>query len=885
MNIELYINRQLCDIGNPRDLGIVLKRVFIKPSELNTKDAQKSYDITLPATPRNNEIFAHTNIEEVQSKFTAYPDAQLYINGIKILDGKFRLSGISKDSYRGNLGVPAPLTAKDIFGETNMNQAGKWLVPFGGITDMAYYNSLDYKDERSEEDEYNYGNIPPCIFPFVLYKLLKKNKVNGSYSNKNILDNSVKFELNDFPPSVNCIHMLRRIFKNANYALAGNALDDERLKNLYVSYKNPNDYPLQWGIGEIKIHGTWSTIKDGQPEFLRANTGVTHGESYATIAANVMEFRNAVVNAITDNGGNLIKNGNGGFLKISAPGLYKLVFDVELKLPNTGTSAGVGDTIYIGNGTLNESAFEVKILRNVAGQDISPYMYFDNVFTRNNFNQYPNADSNVYPAQDQVNFIDPYQNKNFICGFNWGNMRNEIEEQVKYLNPLDSKPIKANPMAISGGTSWTKRDHSVENPEEYRAYSAVYSPSYKTLYGEPEEKRFEVNLKNAPEIKVGTEGNRKATGRISQLVWLDKDDTLTIVITSSLIKVNALPFRWHWINQKVTFDLSLEQFNTDQNWLGMNDDGSSKKEIIWAESLLPLGKIDLIHMMPSGVKVNDWIENFCKAFNLNLVNTGGNKFELNIKNRDVVTNTSSIIDLDSKVNVKQCQNEPLRLPYMYDLGFTVDTSEDGYYRSMTDEKNENGQETGNKVVNTGKDGGGKFYTGSYEASKVEQKSSFSYCWYRSITDNRTDNKRIIELPVITDREVWDSQYDYEETMDNTFYDKAQRFWYRNNKLDLEIGTGHQSYVALVSGQYESGNKKMILNYKNEPDSIMRNYFLMLTNEKNYTTVECYLTAEEYDRLPYSLARLNGDLYNIAEIDGYDPLGGKKTKLKLIKRIK
>ena len=80
MNIELYINGQLCDIGNPRDLGIVLKRVFIKPSELNTKDAQKSYEITLPATPHNNEIFAHINIEEVQGKFTTYPDALLYID-------------------------------------------------------------------------------------------------------------------------------------------------------------------------------------------------------------------------------------------------------------------------------------------------------------------------------------------------------------------------------------------------------------------------------------------------------------------------------------------------------------------------------------------------------------------------------------------------------------------------------------------------------------------------------------------------------------------------------------------------------------------------------------------------------------------------------------
>lgn len=64
-----------------------------------------------------------------RARIRIYEDARLYVDGILILDGKFRLSGITQDSYKGNLGVPAPLTAKDIFGETMMNQAGRVAYP------------------------------------------------------------------------------------------------------------------------------------------------------------------------------------------------------------------------------------------------------------------------------------------------------------------------------------------------------------------------------------------------------------------------------------------------------------------------------------------------------------------------------------------------------------------------------------------------------------------------------------------------------------------------------------------------------------------------------------------------------------------------------------
>ena len=77
---------------------------------------------------------------------------------------------------------------------------------------------------------------------------------------------------------------------------------------------------------------------------------------------------------------------------------------------------------------------------------------------------------------------------------------------------------------------------------------------------------------------------------------------------------------------------------------------------------------------------------------------------------------------------------------------------------------------------------------------------------------------------------------------------------------------------------------MILDYENKLDSIMKNFFFLLDNSNDYTIIDCILSAEEYKNLNKSLIRFNGDLYNVAEIDGYDPLGKNQATLKLIRKI-
>lgn len=841
MDIELYIANRLCDLGGS-DLAITLKRQFINPAELNTKDAQKSYSITLPATSTNNEIFSYINVEEVGDKFRIYDNARLYIGGILILDGKFMLSEITRKGYKGNLGVPAKKTAKDVFGDITLNNAGNWK-----IDDFRGFESVS---------EYNQKENSPVIFPLALYGLLPKTaKENGVFTNKNIYDNSVTLGLDDFLPSVNCLEMLKKVFNNSGYNLSGTALTDDRLANLYMSYKNPNEYQFDWGVSTMKLTGSWGHAKKITNAL---ETQYKINKDRKQYVCNIFDSRNHEPRIGDDIGGNISIKDNRTNIVIPRSGLYKVHLRCTLvKVDDNITPAGRMGVKY---GTLNDSPTEIHLVKNL-DKDLSEVTY-NNKFSLDNINQDVNSDSAIFPQANRVNFIDPKTDKNFLCGFSFGKNFNE-----NYRNPLNSS--YCNPMAITGGYSW---DFDSGNGVTDRTYSAVYSPSYRRRNGVNVD-RFIVNLLNA-DTRTARMSDTLASGDVRQVVWLDKGDRLDLLTTTTYQTAITLNYIYGY---NINYTLEITPFNHYLEWLKIDANGGSTESMNWNDKgTFVENQIDLIKSLPSEIKVNDWIDNFCKAFNLILYNTGGNNFSLDVKDRGIIRNTSKIIDLDNKASVDQSLNQPIGVPYMYELGFTIDTSEEGYYRTMEVDKT-----TNEPILNSGDNGGGVFETGSQETNKVTQTSIFSHCWYKDIEYTRDGST--LKLPVITDKEIWQNDYDYKEMLSKQYFDKSLRFWYKSGVKELDLGLDRKAITALVSGEH-SKEHKQTLNYRNEPNSIMSNYFLLLTNQKYYTIVECYLTPEEYSNLDISLVRFNGDIYNIAEVDGYDPTGRRKCTLKLIRKI-
>lgn len=850
MNIELYINNKLCDLDSS-NLSILLKRQLFNPSELNTKDAQKSYSITLPATPRNNEIFRHTNVEEVGDKFRIYDNSRLYVDGVLILDGKFRLSEITRNSYKGNLGVPAVLTVKEVFNDAYMNKIGDWKInDFKGLASVKEFNELE-------------GS--PVIFPLVLYGLLPKNANDlGEFTNKEIYDKYVNLSLHDFVPSINCIAMLKKVFANAGYSLGGSALSDERLNNLYMSYKNPNDYEFDWGVSSVHVSGSWSHY-DSESKLFEEN--FERNDEPSRYVCNLLSGSNSKPNVISDAGDNIQTRNNRSIITIPRSGLYKISIDASIEmLSNTIDFPNQEDKVGVRVGDLDDTPNEIQLIRNQSNlKDLD----LVNLFYRDNINQSIEDENAIFPQKHRVNFIDPKININFLSGFSFGKRLND-----EYVNPLNTD--YCNPIAIKGGRSW---DYMSEDGITETMYSAVYSPSYKHTDGSPTG-AFWVELNNANTETKRTDKNN-ASGELKQVIWLEKGDQIELLLTKILNTFtihSGSTTKYIFVKDcEINYSLKIEPFNNYLEWLKINNNGSSNAPMDWNdEGTFVENQIDLIQALPSEVKINDWIDNFCKAFNLKLYATGANSFNLDIKSNEIVKSTSIVLDLDKKANVYNAYNEPISLPQSYNLGFTIDANEEGFYKSI-----EEFTQDGEPIISTGDDGGGVFYTNSLDTNTIEQKTNFSYCWYKNIY--YSIDRTTLKLPVVTDKEIWVNDYDYKEMMEKQYFNLSQRFWYKFGTKEIDLGLERTATIALVSNEFTNG-RKQVLNYRNEPNTIMRNYFLLLTGNKHYTIIECYLTPQEYANLNSCLVKFNGDLYNVAEVDGYDPQGKRKARLKLIRKI-
>lgn len=936
MNIELYINKQLCDIGDPEKFSLYLKRVFISPSELSTKNAQCSYTITLPATAINNSILGSRNVEEVRGKFALIFDALLVVGGVTLLKGKFRLSEITSDSYIGNLGIPAPKTIKEIFGDTNVANAGEWIVNFG--------------DFKSSVERFNSEDNPPCFFPYVLYGLLPKIKKDSSnYSNKNEWDNTVVIGLDDLPPSINCLEAVKQLFKNKDLNITGSAFDDEGLRRLYMSYSNPTEYEIPWNygrLGEVEVEVKWknhySTNNRGRaykPDYsMVKNPSPFYYGSDSVYVANLLSSPCSSV-TITDKGFNVLaSNVTKKNLKpytqhsiiIPHSGIYKIDFtDVRAnriydKRIDNIYKDNVDDIEIIasaGNNTENyfiDNHFEIKLIRDkgegtfdLSNMDIDRRYYRDNMNQTTNFDYSSKdgensiiSDSNYpkyYPRPGDTAFIDPKVNSRLLCGLSFGGSRcfnnNDLVSYYVRINPdnLNNSIRFSNVIAIKGGYSWDTKeedfivaatpctgyvklgfDYSQSQPSwnkddcKYRVDGSTIGSNYATL--------------------VDTQGTYpECKGEVHQLVWLEKGERITIIVCAESTRWGR---NWGMPFMEVHAKLKITPYKMDKSWLEeqLNHNGESTGEITYnveeeKNADFKKDSINLMKFLPSDKKVDDWLNNFCKAFNLQLTfNDDDKMYHLDIKQRPRRF-SSSIIDLDNRANVTVNRtNSSMGIPSEYKIGFTTNANEEGYVRTdKTKSKNYTDKEK-NKMSAEERyeSGGGTFKTGSPEIKTIEQTSNFSYCWYKDIKIDGKD----YSLPVISDKEVWgDSSRDYEKMMVKDYSNKPQRFWYKKGTVRVPgLGgkNGSSINVATVSNELED---RITLDYHDKPNSIMNNYFALFTNADNaFTTVECYLTPAEYAALEYSFIKLNGDIYYPAEIDAFDPLQRKPCKLKLIRKL-
>lgn len=928
VNVELIINGKLCDITNPYDLGIRLQKEILIPSEITTKDVQYSYTITLPFSKRNDEIFGYANNEEVKNKFNHLYNAELIVDSIKIFEGLFKLSSIV-GNYKGNLYKPSKLTIKEIFGDKNMNQNGSWEIPFSDFSSFDDYNSPS-------------TTVQPCIFPLVLYGLLPKVSKNpnavingemvGEYTAKDLWDEYVRLGIEDFPPSVNVLQMLRKIFENNGYTLGGTAFDDTRLSNLYVSYKNPSDYEQQWNWGNlsrIRIRGTWENVVNrysGCRLFERnIERNETEGGTFYTcdlLNCNRVEFisildtgTNTIYSEMEDKWGS-DPNYKKKRLTITIPqsGFYKIHLNAYIEMDNTISTSGMdsgwrwtddatgnrftsakqfkGDR----NNRFERKRYEVQLVRDygegsfetanktICGWYFKPNNPQNNDFSSGSTDNYPK----YFPYEYKAQLVDASADDKFLCGLHWG-------KNDKDYNP---KGYPANYMFIKNGYSWDN-----QFSQKDKIYSAYHNPDGSWCWGTDDDATIEIDPNTGEEIEGGDDNvvlawkpsNRYAAtinnipesyifqhqdyvgrGELYHIVWLNKGEHLTLLAVSDAndLRRHTDHTKWNWGMgyQNIDFLLEIEPFRTDRSWVKINNQSNGYSPMNWEDEVnFRKNGLDLISFLPSDVKTDEWIENFCKAFNLTLTSDEKGRYSLNVKQANKL-NTTSVINLEDKTNVRFRVNEPLGLPSSFELGFKINNEEEGYVR-------------------TGIDGGGKFDTGTLDSKVLSQTSSFSYNWFKPIRKNIDgEGEKTVNLPIISNNEVWTDEMPYSEGLSKWYTSYSQRFFYYNGTLNEKVGDiilGGNKYITVadVSNTYDK-DKILILDYENKQNSILTTYFTVISNnDSNYTEIECYLTADEYEKLNgNSMVKFNGDLYYISSLSGYDPTMANPTKLKLIRKV-
>ncbi len=874
--INVYLNKMLCDIDIKRK-DIVFKRMFLNPSSLNTEDRQRSYEIYLPKSPKNNRIFTFKNVEEVRGKFKNQYDAIVYINGLKVLEGKFIMTKIDSKGYIGNLGVQLNKTTADIFKDRTMNQAGDWKVDFGAF--------------KESVEERNLAENPPCIFPYVLYGLIPKEKRSKdiTFKPKNVWDDTVRLGMDDLPPSVNCLQMIENIFDKEGYKINGTAFGDERLSKLYVSYKNPADYEMVWNYarnGKIDLSVTYSNFRNENTEKNNIEPTPIVNKLHTT---ELLSAVNSKVDIKSDDGNNILKTNitdyNTSYTRygiiVPCTAVYKIKLNTKIELDDSnkywGMYAGNGKKVRVvsanwknGKDTTKEekdtylgnALYEIKLIRDKGeGEFDFTKMVIDRGFYSPQINQNDNFDKSktenfpkYFPQSGKTMFIDAEQNGRLVCGISFGNSSSPVGDG-------DDKTNKCNPIAIKSGLSWNNEniEFTTAATRSNGYYQAYINDEGKIAY--KQSGMYEVIMDSAePCAKINDK--TKGEGAIEMLMYLKKGERLSIVDQCS--NVNHSGYSDAATAHTVTVDLTIEPFKDNEDWLFgyLNETGGSIEDTIpyKGDSDFLADKLNLTKFLPSDEKIDDWLSNFCKAFNLTLSQTGLKNFELNIKQVRQTSN-KSVIDVKTHQNLRT--NLDLNLPFSYALGFTIDEEEQGYY-----ETNENG--------------GGEYKTGVLSGKKLEQSSNFSYCWYKQLYNS--DEKDFFKAPIISDREVWklESTRDYDEMQKKWYVSKPQRFWYKDGVIEVSGFRDGALKVAKVKNELSNNIK---LDYHNETFSILRNFYTLFVDSDNcYTEIECFLTPDEYAKLSYSLVRFNGDLYYPAEIDNYDPYGNRRAKLKLIRKI-
>ena len=140
-------------------------------------------------------------------------------------------------------------------------------------------------------------------------------------------------------------------------------------------------------------------------------------------------------------------------------------------------------------------------------------------------------------------------------------------------------------------------------------------------------------------------------------------------------------------------------------------------------------------------KISEFIENVQKAFNLSFQQDGTN---IILNKNKLDKELTAPVDIDTKVNTSDVTFSAIDFPKAIEVKWSIDTDEEGFYRSVEDNTTEEQMQS-----NNWKDYGDYGYekvkvSNADDATDLSQSLQFSYNWYRpfTLTDKVENNDPI-----------------------------------------------------------------------------------------------------------------------------------------------
>lgn len=340
--IELWVNGNKVELENQESVNMRFNNVLFDPTKISSNQAEYSFEFEVPATPKNNIIFDYANNLSKLNKFHQRYNAEVYADGTAIFSGTITINGVKDKKYSLNLVSVKVYSLEDIFGDMTMNKIKDWTIPFNGVETINQLNASDNSD---------------VMFPLVSYGAFQKTPYNtddvgSEYTSKFDIDEYNMWYVESFYPSHKMLATLKKAFESKDYAVGGDAFENQFLNKIYMSVNLADGQSPEYNVGNprfglVNLSTTVTTSGYGYEQELQypyykvyavgqGDETMTSQTEYNFSAINIYDLLDSS-NVTVNNTPNYMYQPNESVIVVPADGFYKIEMSVSSRLNTSGT--------------------------------------------------------------------------------------------------------------------------------------------------------------------------------------------------------------------------------------------------------------------------------------------------------------------------------------------------------------------------------------------------------------------------------------------------------------------------------------------------------------------------------------------------------------------